>query len=80
LDLDIRKGYDRTQQAGGSMESMEWLLTALIALVCGGLIGVKLGRRRTDVRQRKSAQEWAKGGVGKKKIAEAGSANARSKK
>jgi hypothetical protein len=59
---------------------MEWLLTAVIALVCGGLIGVKLGRRRTDLRQRKSAREWAKGGVGKKKIAEAGSGNSRSKK
>jgi hypothetical protein len=62
------------------MEYMEWLLTAVIALICGALIGVKLGRRRTDLRQRKSAREWEKGGVAKKKIAEAGSGVSRSKK
>ncbi len=27
------------------METMEWILTAVIALVCGGLIGVKMGAR-----------------------------------
>jgi|GEM_PF-5857408 hypothetical protein len=62
------------------METMEWILTAVIALVCGGLIGVKLGRTRTDIRQRKSAREWAKGGAGSKKNTEGGSANARTKK
>jgi membrane protein YqaA with SNARE-associated domain len=40
---------------------MEWILMAVIAFVGGGLIGVKLGRARTDVRQRKSVLEWGKG-------------------
>jgi hypothetical protein len=65
------------------MEAMEWLLTAVIALVCGGLIGVKLGRTRTDLRQRKIAREWEKGEksrVGKRKIVEADATNGRKKK
>lgn len=44
---------------------MEWILMAVIAFVAGGLIGVKLGREKTDLRQRKSAREWEKG-IGKK--------------
>ncbi|MBA2658641.1 MAG: hypothetical protein H0U72_03535 [Nitrosospira sp.] len=40
---------------------MEWLLTAVIAFVVGGLIGVKLRSQRTDLRLKKSAREWEKG-------------------
>jgi hypothetical protein len=40
---------------------MEWLLMAALAFVVGGLIGVKFGRQRTDLRQRKSTLEWEKG-------------------
>lgn len=40
--------------------TMEWLLMAALAFVVGGLIGVKFGRQRTDLRQRKSALEWEK--------------------
>lgn len=39
---------------------MEWILGAVIAFVMGGLIGTKLGRQRTDLRQKKSAREWEK--------------------
>ena len=44
---------------------MEWILMAVIAFVGGGLIGVKLGRARTGLRQRKSVREWVKGRVQK---------------
>jgi hypothetical protein len=40
---------------------MEWILTAVIAFVAGGLIGARLKRERTDLRLRKSAREWKKG-------------------
>ncbi len=40
---------------------MEWLLTAVIAFVVGGLIGARFRSQRTDLRQKKSAREWEKG-------------------
>jgi hypothetical protein len=40
---------------------MEWILMAVLAFVVGGLTGAKLGRQRTDLRQKKSAREWGKG-------------------
>ena len=40
---------------------MEWILTAVLAFVVGGLIGVKFRSQRTDLRLKKSAREWEKG-------------------
>lgn len=40
---------------------MEWILTAVIAFVAGGLIGARLRQEKTDLRLRKSAREWKKG-------------------
>jgi hypothetical protein len=51
---------------------MEWLLMAALAFVVGGLIGVKFGRQRIDLRQKKSALEWEKGKKKNKKPDEKG--------
>ncbi|SEL62540.1 hypothetical protein SAMN05216387_1192 [Nitrosovibrio tenuis] len=40
---------------------MEWMLMSVLAFVAGGLTGVKWGRQRTDLQQRKSVRGWEKG-------------------